>query len=64
MLCKCQTDSPTWYEKALTSLGFFGRDVCDVCSSFAIYATDELHFSGIKTEVESDSKPQSQCSEV
>lgn len=54
----------TWYEKALSSLGFSGRDVCDECSGFALYAIDKLSFSGIKTEVESDSKSQSQCSEV
>lgn len=54
----------TWYEKALSSLGFSGRDVCDECSGFALYAIDKLSFSGIKTEVESDSKSQSQCSEA
>lgn len=55
-------DIPTWYEKALSSLGFSGRGVCDECSGFALYAIDKLSFSGIKTVGESDSK--SQCSEV
>lgn len=50
----------TWYEKALSSLGFSGRE----CSGFALYAIEKLSFSGIKTEVESDSKSQSQCSEA
>lgn len=64
MLCKCHADVdiPTWYEKALSSLGFSGRGVCDECSGFALYAIDKLSFSGIKTVGESDSK--SQCSEV
>lgn len=57
-------DVPTRYEKALSSLGFCGRDVCDECSGFALYATDKLSFRGIKMEVESDNKSQSQCSEV
>lgn len=33
-------DILTRYEKALSSLGFSGRDVCDECSGFALYATD------------------------
>lgn len=54
-------DIPTWYEKALSSLGFSGRDVCDECSGFAMYAINKLYFSGVKTQIESDSKPQLQC---
>lgn len=57
-------DIPTWYGKALSILGFSGRDVCDECSGFALYAVDKLSFSGIKTEVESDSKSQWQCSDM